>query len=127
MRDKGRIFLGLGAFLVLISFPVWYNVATGKATYTPELAKVTKATECVRDSVWMTANHMDLLDEWRDRVVREGERWDVDAHGREVEMSLTHTCLNCHEKRAEFCDKCHNFVSVDPYCWDCHVDPEEIH
>lgn len=127
MRDKGRIFLGLGAFLVLISFPIWYNVATGQATYAPELAKVTKATECVRDSAWMNAHHMDLLDEWRDRVVREGERFDVDAQGRPVEMSLTHTCLNCHEQKAEFCDKCHNFVSVDPFCWDCHVDPKEIH
>ncbi|MGD8893899.1 MAG: menaquinol oxidoreductase, partial [Desulfobacterales bacterium] len=35
------------------------------------------------------------------------------------------TCLDCHEEKAEFCDKCHNYASVSPYCWECHIDPKE--
>jgi len=41
----------------------------------------------------------------------------------EFDMSLSNTCLSCHTNKAEFCDKCHGYASVDPYCWDCHVDP----
>jgi len=127
MRDRGKILVGLVVFLILITFPVWYNVAKGKATYVPQLERPANATECVRDSAWMIANHMDLLNEWRDRVVRLDERMDVDLHGHPVEMSLTRTCLGCHENKTEFCDKCHTYMDVDPYCWDCHVDPKEMH
>ncbi len=125
MRDRGKIIVGLVVFLILITFPVWYNVAKGKATYVPELQRPAEGTACVRDSAWMIANHMDLLNTWRDRVVRADERWDVDQNGKPVEMSLTHTCLGCHQDRAEFCDKCHTYMDVNPYCWDCHVDPKE--
>jgi hypothetical protein len=125
MRDKGRIIIGLIVFLILISFPVWYNVATGKATYKPELTMPTNSEQCVRETEWMTAYHMDLLNEWRDQVVREGVRYETDEFGRTTEMSLTHTCLDCHTERSEFCDKCHDYMSVEPYCWDCHVEPKE--
>jgi hypothetical protein len=41
-------------------------------------------------------------------------------------MSLSNTCLDCHSNKAEFCDRCHNYASVSPYCWDCHIDnPKE--
>jgi hypothetical protein len=40
-------------------------------------------------------------------------------------MSLTRTCLDCHSNKAEFCDRCHTYMAVDPYCWDCHVEPKE--
>ena len=26
----------------------------------------------------------------------------------------------------DFCDRCHNYLAVSPYCWDCHVDPKEF-
>ena len=32
--------------------------------------------------------------------------------------------LACHKNKEQFCDKCHNSNSVDPYCWDCHVAPK---
>ena len=41
-------------------------------------------------------------------------------------MSLTNTCLGCHSNKAQFCDQCHNYLEVTPYCWDCHVDPITI-
>jgi hypothetical protein len=40
-------------------------------------------------------------------------------------MSLTGTCLDCHSDKEKFCDACHTYSAVDPYCWDCHVIPEE--
>jgi hypothetical protein len=72
----------------------------------------------------MRATHMEMLDEWRDRVVREGERMYQASDGKSYEMSLTHTCLECHSNKAEFCDACHNYTAVTPYCWDCHIDPK---
>ncbi len=126
MRDRFKIMLGLVIFLILITFPIWYNVASGKAGYAPELEKPLNATECVRETAYMTSNHMDLLNTWRDKVVREGERMDTDQHGKEIEMSLTQNCLGCHTNKDQFCDKCHNYLGIDPYCWDCHVDPKEV-
>ncbi len=71
-------------------------------------------------------NHMDLLNEWRDTVVRKGERRYVSASGRAFDMSLTRTCMSCHTSKKEFCDSCHNYLAVVPYCWDCHVEPKEV-
>ncbi len=126
MNDRFKIILGLVIFLVLITFPIWYNVASGNDGYVPELEKPLNATECVRATDYMTSNHMDLLDEWRDKVVREGERMDTDHHGNEIEMSLTRNCLGCHTNKDQFCDKCHDYLGVEPYCWECHVDPKEV-
>ena len=126
MNDRFKIMLGLVIFLILITFPIWYNVASGDTGNAPELEKPLNATECVRETAYMTSNHMDLLDDWRDRVVREGERMDTDHHGQEIEMSLTRTCIGCHTNKDQFCDKCHDYLSVDPYCWDCHVNPKEV-
>ena len=126
MFDAGKIIIGLLVFLALITFPLWYNVAKGKATYVPELEKPTTADRCVADTAYMMAHHMDLLNAWRDRVVRDGERIYVDAYGTKYEMSLTNTCLSCHSNKDKFCDKCHDYMGVTPYCWECHVDPKEL-
>ncbi|MDX1708870.1 MAG: sulfate reduction electron transfer complex DsrMKJOP subunit DsrJ, partial [Desulfobacterales bacterium] len=67
-----------------------------------------------------------LLDVWRDAVVREGKRIYVNPAGKEFNMSLSNTCLDCHSNKAEFCDRCHNYASVRPYCWSCHIEnPKE--
>ena len=71
----------------------------------------------------MQAKHMDLLDQWRLEVVREGKRF-VEKRP-DLEMSLTKTCLKCHTSKAQFCDKCHNYAAVAPTCWDCHIIPKE--
>jgi len=73
----------------------------------------------------MKANHMDLLNQWRDDVVRKGVRIYKAGNGRKFEMSLSNTCMNCHSNKSEFCDECHGYGGVDPYCWDCHIEPEE--
>ena len=126
MYDAGKIIIGLIVFLVIITFPIWYNVAMGKATYFPELEYPVDAGQCVADSAYIRTNHMDLLNTWRDEVVREGKRLYHTPDGRKFEMSLSNTCMDCHNKKEEFCDKCHDYLAVDPYCWDCHIEPKEL-
>jgi hypothetical protein len=125
--DKGMVITGLVIFLVLVTFPFWYNL--GKAAPAPEVkltAKAKAAKECIRSTAFMKAEHMQLLDVWRDTVVRDSKRMYTNPEGKTFNMSLSNTCLDCHSNKADFCDKCHNYASVDPYCWDCHVDnPKE--
>ena len=125
MHDTGKVITGLVIFLALIAAPVWYNMGSGQAGYVPDLEKATGEGSCVRDSSYMTVHHMDLLNEWRDQVIRDGERFETTSDGQRYEKSLTNTCLGCHKSKERFCDRCHNYLSVDPYCWDCHIVPEE--
>jgi len=127
MNDKKFIIAGLIIFIAIILFPFWYGLL--KAAPAPELKlteKAKAAKECIRDTEYMKAEHMQLLDEWRHSVVRNAERVYVNSSGKEFNMSLSNTCLDCHSNKAEFCDKCHDYASVKPYCWDCHIDnPKE--
>ncbi|GBC63250.1 menaquinol oxidoreductase [Desulfonema ishimotonii] len=125
--DKGKVFAGLAVFVILMTFPFWYNHGQAAPAPKPELTKEAKAAKkCVRPTDFMKADHMQLLDTWRDTVVRDGARMYVNEEGKAFDMSLSNTCLECHSNKAEFCDKCHNYASVDPYCWDCHIDnPKE--
>jgi len=125
MHDTGKVIIGLVIFLVLIAAPVWYNMNAGQASNIPNLERPTGDVTCVRDSSFMSVHHMDLLNEWRDQVVRGGDRFETDAKGHRHEKSLTNTCLGCHRSKEKFCDRCHNYLSVEPYCWDCHNVPED--
>lgn len=127
MNDKKKIIIGLIIFFAIVTFPFWFN--KGKAAPAPELKltdKAKAAKECVRSKEYMKAEHMQLLDVWRHSVVRNAERIYVDSSGRKFDMSLSNTCLDCHSNKAEFCDKCHDYASVEPYCWDCHIDKEKM-
>lgn len=130
MNDKIKIYLGLAIFLVVILFPAWYNFVNGKATYVPDLKIETKDVPgketCVMEAEKMRTDHMDLLNDWRDIVVREGHRDYTAWNGRKYEMSLTRTCMDCHSDKENFCDKCHTYMSVSPYCWECHISPEDL-
>ena len=126
MYDTGKILAGLIIFLALLTSPVWYNAASGRASYVPEPKIVTGEKQCVAPKDYMKANHMDLLNEWRDLVVRGGERIYDSFDGKEYIMSLSNTCMDCHSNKSDFCDSCHEYCGVKPYCWDCHVEPEEI-
>jgi len=123
MKDKNKIFAGLAIFIVVVTLPFWFNL--GKAAPAPELeltAKAKAAKTCVMPTEFMTANHMQLLDVWRHNVVRGGERMFVNDDGKLYDMSLSNTCLDCHSNKEKFCDRCHDYASVRPYCWDCHID-----
>ena len=69
---------------------------------------------------------MQLLDEWRDEVVRDGERQMQVVNGKEYEKSLMNACMQCHADKKKFCDECHVYAAVKPYCWDCHYVPKEM-
>lgn len=127
MNDMAKILAGLVVFAVLATSPFWLNALAGPESDPPELVLPANEKNCVEDVQTMRESHMDLLDEWRDTVVRTGERMYVSkANGEQFEMSLTNTCLGCHTKREDFCNRCHDYVAVSPYCWDCHVEPGEV-
>ena len=125
MYDKEKILPGILVFLCVITFPVWYNAANGKASSLPE-PKIPPGTKsCVESKEYMRQFHMTLLDHWRDEVVRKGNTVYVNRDGKKFDMSLSNTCMNCHSNKSQFCDQCHNYMKVDPYCWDCHIEPME--
>jgi cytochrome c len=129
MSDKKWITAGLAVFFAVALFPLWYNF--GKAAPAPEpvlTAKAKAAGNCVLPKEEMKAGHMKVLDAWRDAVVRKGERMYTSTNGKTFNMSLSSgeaSCIGCHTNKAEFCDRCHNYASVRPYCWDCHNEPKE--
>jgi hypothetical protein len=121
MSDRPLIVAGLGLFLGLVTFPVWYNVAAGTRPEAPAPARPATATSCVAPREYMRASHMTLLVQWREDVVRRGDRRYVAGDGRRYEKSLTGTCLKCHVDKAKFCDRCHDYAGVTPACTDCHL------
>lgn len=128
---KQWIVTGLVVFVLAVLSPFWFNmVTTTQAAPEPELlGRAKEARKCVLDKYDMRANHMALLDEWRDAVVRDADRIYVAANGKSFHMSLStgeNSCLGCHEDKAKFCDSCHTYTSVEPYCWECHTNPKEI-
>ena len=125
MGDRGKIGIGLAVFVILVTFPFWGRLAASGEVQTaaPELEMPADAEACVEDTPFMTANHMDLLNEWRDLVVREGVLEYTAASGEVYDISLTKTCLNCHENRDNFCTRCHDYANVSPTCWECHTTP----
>jgi hypothetical protein len=129
--NKNTIIAGLVIFVIAVLSPIWFNmVTTTQAAPEPELsAKAKEAKKCVLDKFDMRANHMSLLDDWRDSVVRDADRMYTAANGHEFNMSLStgeNSCLGCHEDKEKFCDSCHTYASVTPYCWECHTTPKEI-
>jgi len=129
MNDKKYIIAGLIVFCVIIILPFLFNF--GKAAPAPEIELTQKAKDagyCVLPKTEMKAGHMQILDLWRNTVVREGNRIYKSSSGKSFTMSLSSgedSCIGCHSNKAEFCDRCHNYASVRPYCWDCHNVPKE--
>lgn len=126
MRDRGIILVGLMVFLGVITFPVWYNLASGTTSKAPELKLPVEEKHCVAPVEYMRTSHMDLLTDWRDEVVRQNIRTFKAFDGKTYTMGLTQTCMKCHTSKADFCDRCHDYAGVAPYCWDCHVDPKLV-
>jgi len=120
MNEKILILAGLSIFLLGVTFPFWQSV---KPEDFPKVAMETKGDQCVAPAAYMRKNHMLLLNTWRDSVVRDGERFHIMPDGSRVEKSLTKTCLGCHVSKKQFCEECHTYASVKPYCWGCHVVP----
>jgi [DsrC]-trisulfide reductase subunit J len=126
MRDKFWIIAGLVVFLALVTYPVWHGLVTHATSKPPSLVLPTNAKQCVAPVIYMRTSHMKLLLDWRQQVVREDKSKYVAFNGKVYDMSLTKTCLKCHD-RQQFCVRCHDYAGVrTPYCWNCHLDPEQI-
>ena len=125
MYDGGKVILGLAIFVLLVLFPFIYTNAAGGGAVKPDPQKPARGGDCVESTEYMKAWHMDLLNTWRDSVVRESNRVYVASDGEKHNMSLTRTCMDCHDDKSKFCDECHNYAGVSPYCWDCHNEPKK--
>lgn len=123
MSDRSWIYTALGAFVIVVLFPIWYGVLGGAEAGAPELEYPADETECIESAEYMRANHPTLLNGWRNSVVREGQTEFVSTTGERHTMSLTGTCMECHDNRETFCVRCHEYADVEPTCWECHVEP----
>ena len=129
MYNGGKIIAGLGIFIVMLAFPLYYNL--GKPAAMPEAKLDTPVImqlqdkQCVESKEYMRANHMQLLNDWRDSVLRDGNLVYENTSGKKYIMSLQNTCMHCHSNKKEFCDSCHTYANVKPYCWTCHIEPKE--
>ncbi len=129
MYNGGKIIAGLIIFVLLMTFPFIYNVGTANVVpepdiNTPEIQKLAEK-KCLESKEIMRPEHMKMLNDWRDSVVRDGQTVYVNSEGNSFTMSLQKTCMKCHSNKKNFCDKCHNYMAVKPYCWDCHIAPKE--
>jgi hypothetical protein len=125
-----KIIPGILIAVVLFSFPFWFT--HGKAAPAPEVSLDTPAIkklatkECIAPKEYMRTSHMVVLNEWRDTAVRDNQRVFTAANGKTYDINLQNTCMECHSNKSQFCDQCHNYTGVNPYCWNCHIEPKEI-
>lgn len=124
MYDANKIIPGLIVFVGLMTFPLWHNMGNAGTQPNPEKPKDVK--ECVKPVQYMKTTHMQLLNQWRDEVLRDGKRGQVEAGGKMYEKSLMNGCLECHTDKKKFCDECHTYAAVKPFCWDCHITRDAI-
>jgi hypothetical protein len=121
MHDAGKVIVGVFVFLAIVASPVWNQALKGEVTGPPDLEIESESPVCVAATAYMRSLHMDLLNDWRDEAVRDGDRIYVGLEGVEYEKSIGATCLgSCHANQEDFCDRCHEYVGAEVYCWDCH-------
>ena len=129
MYDSGKIIAGLLVFITIIAYPFIHSMGTDIVKPEPKIdtpvIKQMAVKRCVESKEFMKAEHMQLLNNWRDAAVRDGDRVYVGFDGKRYNISLQNTCMHCHSNKKEFCDTCHNYMAVKPYCWDCHIAPKE--
>ena len=124
MYNKGTIIAGLAIFVLFVTFPIWYNGLDAGPLPKPELPPGGEKL-CVAPASEMRDTHMQLLNEWRDDVLRNSDRVSVTVDGKEYRKGLQTACMQCHSNKEKFCDSCHEYAAVQPTCWDCHLTPDE--
>jgi hypothetical protein len=129
MYNADKIIPGLVIFVAVLTLPFWYN--HGKAATPPQPKIDTPAIQqmrekqCILPKIDMRSGHMQMLNDWRTEVVRNGLRQYTAPSGKQYNMSLQNECMKCHSNKTQFCDQCHNYMAVTPYCWTCHIEPKE--
>ena len=124
MYNAKAVIAGILVFTVLCTAPFWAGM-TGKDYKSTGIVLPRDEKNCIENAEFMRAEHMRLLNEWRDEALRWENRAYVASYGKKWNVSLQNTCLKCHDNYQEFCDRCHTANSVYPYCWTCHILPGE--
>ena len=120
MYNSDKVIPGIIIFVLFVTFPIWWNHAKTVAAPQPELPKG----RCVESKAYMRSHHMQLLNRWRNEAIREGMRIYTSSDGKRFWIGLQNGCMKCHHDKSKFCDRCHRFAAVEPYCWNCHIPPE---
>ncbi len=123
MYNKKTIIPGLIIFILILTAPIWYNHLNAGAVPKPELPPGEK--QCVLPLQQIRDTHMQLLLRWRDEVIRKDEREPITVDGKVFGKGLQLACLKCHTSKEKFCDTCHEYAAVKPYCWDCHITEKQ--
>ncbi|THB79140.1 MAG: cytochrome C [Desulfobulbaceae bacterium] len=128
MYNKGTVIAGLAIFVLFVTFPIWFNGLDAGAMpkYTEAEMVPNGEKACVAPADVMRDTHMQLLNEWRDDVLRNSDRVMVKVDGKEYRKGLQIACMECHSNKEKFCDSCHEYAAVQPTCWDCHLTPAAI-
>ena len=130
MYNKVKVWGGILLFLLLAGIPLWHSLVQSADDNSNNIKQpvilATAGETCVEDKAYMRSNHMLMLHKWRDEVVRENKRDYTNSQGVHFEKSLSETCLGCHSNKKEFCDTCHTQASVKTYCFDCHLQPDQM-
>lgn len=126
MYNAKWILPGIVLFVALAASPFLYNFVSRAEAAPPQVTLPATEKQCVESAEFMRSEHMQLLVQWRDEVVRDGQRSYISRYsGKTFDKSLSGTCLaQCHTDKVEFCDRCHDYAAVSPDCWSCHVVPE---
>lgn len=127
MYNSKPVLLAIAIFVIFFTAPFWVSGGDYKR---PEIVLPIEninlpheGKQCVESAKFMRAEHMRLLNDWRDQALRKENRIYVASDGKKWQISLQNTCLKCHANWQDFCDKCHVANNVSPYCWTCHVLP----
>jgi hypothetical protein len=111
--------------LLAAALPVLLGLLPGQKKEVPKLGLPAGEKACILPTAEMRERHMVLLADWRESVVRTGDRAPFIAGERAFPKSLSGTCLKCHAKKSAFCDRCHASLGAAPACWNCHYYREE--
>ncbi len=124
MYNAKYVIIGIIVFVALFTIPFWLGgTESGDVYKRPDVVLPKTEKECIEPVEYMRAEHMQLLNDWRDEALRKDNRTYVSSTGKKWEISLQNTCMKCHTNYEDFCQKCHVSNSVYPYCWTCHVIP----
>ena len=93
MYNKGLIVSGLVIFVLLVTFPIWFNGLDAGPLPKPELPPGGEK-ECVAPAAEMRDSHMQLLNVWRDDVLRNSNRVTVTVGGVNDKASITFSELS---------------------------------
>lgn len=94
MFNAKYIIPGIVIAIVAFTAPFWLNIGSPTYLY-PKVALPTGEGQemCIEPTEWMRAEHMTLLNTWRDEAVRLGKREYVATDGRKWVVSLQNTCM----------------------------------